>query len=135
MTQGSEPLPASISRSRLAAAAGSASQARPFAAMAESAAYREEERCFLDDMPGVVGQRAMTALTAIGETLGLDYAGIDFALTRDGAVIVFEANATMVINPPRLEPVWDYRRRASADVLAAAKSLLVRRVGGCGGRW
>jgi hypothetical protein len=98
--------------------------------MADDPAHREEERCFLDDMPAVLGPGAMTALAGIAETLGLDYAGIDFALTRDGSVLVFEANATMVINPPEPEPIWNYRRRAVADVLNAAKSLLVRRA--CG---
>jgi hypothetical protein len=99
------------------------------AAMAANAAHREEERRFLDDMPGVLGRRAMTALGAIGKSLGLDYAGIDFALASDGSLLVFEANATMVLNPPEPEPMWDYRRRASANVLGAARGLLTRRAG------
>ena len=98
------------------------------AAMAANPAHREEERRFLDDMPGVLGSRAVLALGAIGKTLGLDYAGIDFALTQDGSVLVFEANATMVIGPPGPEPIWDYRRRAAADALAAAGNLLSRQV-------
>ena len=32
--------------------------------------------------------------------LGLDYAGIDFGLERGGNLLLFEANATMVIAPP-----------------------------------
>jgi len=98
------------------------------AAMAANPAHREEERRFLDDMPGVLGSRSMLALGAIGETLGLDYAGVDFALTQDGSVLVFEANATMVISPPGPEAIWDYRRRAAADALAAARNLLSRQV-------
>ena len=100
------------------------------AAMAANVAHREEERRFLDAMPAVLGQRAMTALGAIGATLGLDYAGVDFALTRDGSVVVFEANATMVINPAEPDPIWNYRRRAVDDVLAAARTLLSRRANG-----
>jgi GNAT superfamily N-acetyltransferase len=100
------------------------------AGMAANADHREKERHFLDDMPAVLGQRVMTALGAIGETMGLDYAGIDFALSRDGSVLVFEANATMVINPPGPDPIWDYRRRALAEVLDAARSLLSRRATG-----
>ena len=46
------------------------------AEMATNAACREEERRFLDDMPGVLGQRAMAALTGICAALGLDYAGV-----------------------------------------------------------
>ena len=72
------------------------------AAMATSAAYRAEERRFLDDMSAVLGARAMAALAGIGAALGLDYAGVDFALAPDGSVLLFEANATMVIVPPEL---------------------------------
>ncbi len=97
------------------------------AAMAKSAAFREEERRFLDDMPAVLGERAMAALIGIGTTLGLDYAGVDFALAPDGSVLLFEANATMVIIPPEPDPIWDYRRPAIAAVLDAAKRMLLRR--------
>lgn len=92
--------------------------------MASHPAYRAEEGRFLDDMPGVLGGRAMAALRAIGATLGLDYAGIDFALTGDGSLLVFEANATMVVNPPEPDPIWDYRRPAVETVLAAARRML-----------
>ena len=51
-------------------------------AMAADAALREEERRFLADMPGTLGPRAMAALTAVGDILGLDSAGIDFGLPR-----------------------------------------------------
>jgi Tfp pilus assembly protein PilF len=97
------------------------------AEMAANAAYREEERRFLNDMPAVMGSRAMAALTVIGRTLDLDYAGVDFALAPDGSLLVFEANATMVINPPGPEPMWDYRRPAIDHALAAARRLLERR--------
>lgn len=96
------------------------------AAMAANPAFRAEERRFLADMPGVLGGRAMTALKQIEAALELDYAGIDFALARDGALLVFEANATMAIIPPGPEPMWDYRRRAVTNALAAAQRLLPR---------
>jgi hypothetical protein len=97
------------------------------AAMATNAAHRDEERRFLDDMPAILGERAMAALGGIGAALGLDYGGVDFALAPDGSVLLFEANATMVINPPEPDPIWDYRRRAIGDVLRAAKQMLLRR--------
>jgi glutathione synthase/RimK-type ligase-like ATP-grasp enzyme len=92
--------------------------------MAANATHREEERKFLEDMTEASGAPAITALTRIGEALGLDYCGIDFAIARDGRVIVFEANATMVIIPPPPEPIWDYRRAPAALALNAAKELL-----------
>jgi glutathione synthase/RimK-type ligase-like ATP-grasp enzyme len=98
-------------------------------AMAQNAAYRSEERRFLDDMPAVLGPRAMTALGRICATLGLEYAGIDFALAPNGSVLLFEANATMIVFPPSFDPMWDYRRRAISDVLAAATRMLQRHAG------
>lgn len=87
-------------------------------------AYRAEEQRFLEDMPGVLGKRAMAALVQIAACLELDYAGIDFALGEDGSLLLFEANATMLINPPGPEPVWDYRRRPAALAMTAARTLL-----------
>jgi hypothetical protein len=86
--------------------------------------FRAEESRFLDDMPAVLGDRAMMALTAIQAALGLDYAGIDFALTADGSLLLFEANATMAIIPLGPDPIWDYRRAAVTGALAAARRLL-----------
>ena len=67
---------------------------------------------------------AMRALTEVCERLGLDYAGIDFALSPDGSVLLFEANATMVVNPPGADPMWDYRRPAVRAVLEASARML-----------
>jgi len=94
--------------------------------MAHNAAFREEERRFLDDMPAALGGTAMRALQEICSTLGLEYAGMDFALAPDGSVLLFEANATMVVFPPGPDAIWDYRRRAIGDVLEAATRMLLQ---------
>lgn len=93
-------------------------------AMAGDAAYREEERYFLEDMAAVLGSPAMAALAAIGQTLGLDYAGVDFGIGQNGSLLLFEANATMVINPPDDDTVWEYRRAPITRALDAAKRML-----------
>ncbi|HMD75319.1 MAG TPA: hypothetical protein VKG05_15760, partial [Steroidobacteraceae bacterium] len=98
------------------------------AAMATNASFRDEERRFLEDMPAVLGAKAMAALERVNSTLGLEYAGIDFGLARCGSVLLFEANATMVVFPPGPEPIWDYRRRAIDTVLEAARRMLTRRL-------
>jgi hypothetical protein len=92
--------------------------------MAASAAHRVEERRFLEDMPAVLGDRALEALRRVSQALGLDYAGIDFTLAADGRVLLFEANAAMVVNPPDPDPVWDYRRPAVDRVLDAARRMV-----------
>jgi hypothetical protein len=95
--------------------------------MAENPDHRAEEEAFLNDMAGVLGPKAMTALGHVSASLGLDYAGIDFGLSLDGSLLLFEANATMVINPPGPEPIWDYRRPHIDRVLAAAQNLILER--------
>lgn len=95
--------------------------------MRVSEAHRAEERRFLEDMPAVLGPRAMAALAHIGAVMGLDYMGVDFALDADGSLLLFEANATMLINPPAAESQWDYRRPPAARALAAARDLIATR--------
>ena len=69
----------------------------------------------------------MRALENIRDTLGLDYAGIDFALAPDGAVLLFEANATMVIARPKDEERWAYRHAAVDQVLDAVLAMIATR--------
>jgi hypothetical protein len=93
--------------------------------MTANAAYREEEQRFLEDMATVLGLKALSAIEEIGRCLGLDYAGIDFGLRPDGAVLLFEANATMVVYPPDPDPIWDYRRTPIGRVIDAVKRMLL----------
>ena len=97
--------------------------------MAERADHRAEEAAFLEDMDGVLGRRAVAGLAAIAGRLALDYAGVDFGLSPDGDVLLFEANATMVVNPPDPDPRWDYRRGPVETILDAARSMIMARAG------
>jgi glutamate/tyrosine decarboxylase-like PLP-dependent enzyme/glutathione synthase/RimK-type ligase-like ATP-grasp enzyme len=94
------------------------------AEMAERADHRAEDAAFLENMPGVLGPRAMSALTEVEAKLGLDYAGIDFGLSEAGDILVFEANATMVVNPPEPDPRWAYRRPAVERIFSAVRRML-----------
>ena len=97
------------------------------AGMAEHPAHREAEAAFLADMPGVLGAKAMAALAGIADRLGLDYGGIDFGLSAEGEVLLFEANATMVVNPPDPDPRWDYRRAPVTEILDSVRKLMIER--------
>jgi glutathione synthase/RimK-type ligase-like ATP-grasp enzyme len=97
--------------------------------MADRPCHRDEEAAFLADMPAVLGERAMAALGGIRDRLGLDYAGVDFALGADGELLLFEANATMVIARPKEDPRWAYRQGAIDRALAAATAMLVGKSG------
>ena len=95
--------------------------------MADSAAHRSEDAAFLNDMAAVVGARGMVALDQIRRTLALDYGGIDFAIDRKGDILLFEANATMVMVPLTADPKWDYRRPAFDQVFGAIHTMLTER--------
>jgi hypothetical protein len=97
--------------------------------MANDPAFREEERRFLANMDGVLGSQAVHGLGQIGEIMGLDYGGIDFAVSRDGRILLFEANATMAIVPAPPEPMWDYRRPFIARAIDAVRQMLFERAG------
>jgi tetratricopeptide (TPR) repeat protein len=101
------------------------------AEMADNAEHRAEDAAFLANMPKVLGPRVMAALSAIQSALGLDYGGIDFGVHQDGGLLLFEANATMVILPPGAEAKWDYRRPAVERVCRAVHAMLMDRAG-CG---
>jgi aromatic-L-amino-acid/L-tryptophan decarboxylase len=98
------------------------------AEMAECADHRAEDAEFLEDMPDVLGPRAMEALAHIQATLGLDYAGIDFGLSDAGELLLFEANATMVINPPEPDERWAYRGPAVERIFAAVRRMLTAHI-------
>jgi len=88
-----------------------------FSAEMTSHAWKlEEERRFLEDPRTALGERAMRALEAIGEKLDLDYAGVDYTLLDDGRVLVFEANATMLVH------------RETSDGMLAHKNAFVERI-------
>jgi D-alanine-D-alanine ligase-like ATP-grasp enzyme len=95
--------------------------------MADCAENRAKDAEFLDDMAKVVGARGMAALERINAALDLDYCGIDFAVDAKGDILLFEANATMVLVPLSMEQKWDYRRPAFDKVFAAVRSMLMTR--------
>ncbi len=95
--------------------------------MAQSAANRRKDAAFLDDMASVVGPRGMAALERINAALALDYGGIDFAVNKQGDILFFEANATMVMVPLAADEKWAYRRPAFDKVFAAVRTMLTER--------
>jgi len=100
--------------------------------MAERPDHRAEEEAFLTDMDAVLGERAVAGLQAIAERLALDYGGVDFGLGPNGDILLFEANATMVVNPPDPDPRWDYRRGPVDTILTAAREMLLSRATAAG---
>jgi hypothetical protein len=97
------------------------------AGMETSAERRARDAAFVADMNVVLGARALAALEGVRDLLALDYGGIDFAIDERGEVVVFEANATMVVPSPAGDERFAYRNPAAQRVLTVVKNMLVAR--------
>jgi hypothetical protein len=96
------------------------------AAMSEHAWMRDEEAAFIGDMPAVFAGRLADALHEIAAAIPLGYFGIDCAIAHDGRLLLFEADAAMLVHgsdPPDLYP---YKRAGFERIKAALTALLER---------
>ncbi|MGH7189000.1 MAG: tetratricopeptide repeat protein [Acetobacteraceae bacterium] len=94
--------------------------------MLSDAAKGEAERAFLEDPEAAIGEAAMAALAATGRRLALDFAGIDFSILPDGRVLVFEANATMLVHPEDEAGPLAYRNDAVRRILGAFRTMVAQ---------
>ena len=66
--------------------------------MAHHGWMQQEEAAFLNDSSAAFGPAQVQALHDIRSRIGLDYFGIDCGVDRDGNVVVFEVNASMLVH-------------------------------------
>jgi hypothetical protein len=86
---------------------------------------QREEAAFLENPGAVFDAGHYRALRAIRERIALDYFGIDCGLDRDGKLVVFEVNASMLVHADNAEfPYKDPHVRA---IKAAFEAMLRRR--------
>ena len=91
--------------------------------MAEHPDAVAEERALLDSDDPFPPQ-IHTVLEAIRNRMPLDFFGMDFGITRDGEVVLFEANATMSFFPFSPDPQFAYLKHCFAPAQAAFRELL-----------
>lgn len=84
-----------------------------------------EEMRFLESPETALGAPAMTAIAAIGARIDLDFCGLDFSLLPDGRVLVFEANATMLVHPEAEDGPLAHKNPYIECILRAFQDLLV----------
>ena len=85
-----------------------------------------EEQHFLEQPEAVLGPAGMAAIREIGRRLCLDYAGVDFTMLPDGRVLVFEANATMLVHP-ETDRALAYKNPFVTRILDAFEAMLAAR--------
>jgi len=78
----------------------------------------------MEDPGKVLGPASLAAIEAIGNRLDLDYAGVDFALLPDGRILVFEANATMLVHLHDAQEDFPYKHQVVPAILEAFEAML-----------
>ena len=90
---------------------------------------RQEEEAFLADWRAVFGPRAAAAADAVARRIDLDYAGMDCALTSDGELLLFEANACVLLHLDEPAALFPYKHRYVPPIRDAFTQLALRRAG------
>lgn len=83
-----------------------------------------EELAFLDDPVSAIGSKAYAALCLAAQKLDLDFVGIDFGISDAGEVVVFEANATMLVRPEAEDGLYADKSRHIAKIIRAFQDHL-----------
>ncbi|RKP55742.1 tetratricopeptide repeat protein [Pararobbsia silviterrae] len=86
---------------------------------------QDEEADFLNNPRHYFKDKHYAALVAIRDSVGLDYWGIDCGIDREGRVVVFEANATMLVHT-RFK-AFPYKKPAVVRIKRAFDAMLERR--------
>ncbi len=100
------------------------------AEMARAAWKKAEEERFLDDWRGRFGAGAAAAADEIARRLDLDYGGMDCALTEDGRLLLFEANASILLHLDEPAAAFPYKHRHVPPIREAFSQLLMSRARG-----
>ena len=97
------------------------------AGMDESAAKRAEEAHCMAHFDTEFARRHATALRAIDARMGMPYLGIDCAETRDGELLVFEADNAMIVHAMDPVEMFPYKQATMKKLFAAFRDLLIKR--------
>ncbi len=97
------------------------------AGMSHSAAKRLEEETFMATFDIGFGRRHRSPLSQLAARLGLDYFTIDCAETRDGSLLIFEADNTAVVHNMDMPHIFPYKPPQMRRVFDAFLAMLERR--------
>ena len=94
------------------------------AGMTESAEKRAEEARFMAAFDADFAARHSGAFAQLHERLGLDYFGIDCAETRDGRLLLFEADVAMIVHAMDPPDPFAYKKAPMHKLFGAFEAML-----------
>ena len=100
------------------------------AGMAEDAAKRAEEQAAMEGFDEGFGSRHAAAFAALHRRLGLGYFAVDCAETRDGGLLIFEADVAMIVHDLDPADLYPYKKTQMKRVFDAFEALLRRTAAG-----
>jgi tetratricopeptide (TPR) repeat protein/glutathione synthase/RimK-type ligase-like ATP-grasp enzyme len=95
--------------------------------MDKHAWMQQEEETFLRDPWSVFSPANLSTLQAIRQAIGLDYFGIDCSIDRNGEVVVFEVNASMLVHDDNAQ--FPYKNPYVAVIKRAFDAMLEKTAG------
>jgi hypothetical protein len=99
------------------------------AGMSASASKRLEEETFMRTFDSGFAQRHRMALSGLIERIGLDYFTVDCAETRNGSLLIFEADNTAIVHNMDPPEIFPYKAPQMRKVFDAFAAMLYRRAG------
>ena len=103
------------------------------AEMAERAERRAEEAVFMAEFDETFAVRHAAAFAEMHAAFGLDYFAIDCAETKDGRLLLFEADVAMIIHAMDSEELYPYKKPAMRKLFTAFQGMLARAAEGASG--
>lgn len=91
--------------------------------MGEHEWMRQEEEAFLREPQGVFNEAHFAAFAQAAQAIGLDYCGMDCSLDQAGNIVMFEANATMLVHE-ELNNAFVYKNPHIAKIKVAFDAML-----------
>jgi len=99
------------------------------AGMSLSAGKRLEEEAFMRTFDIGFAHRHRTALAGMIGRIGLDYFTVDCAETKDGSLLIFEADHTAIVHNMDPPDIFPYKAPQMRKVFDAFAAMLYRRAG------
>lgn len=98
------------------------------AGMTQSAEKRAEEERFMRTFDDGFARRHGQALEAIAQRFGLDYLVLDCAETRNGELLLFEADPSSVVHSMDPDDLFPYKRPTMERLYSAFRAMLSRSI-------